>query len=55
MRLYYFDTNRGLKLKKFSRRLLTTNWRNIFARCKPLVASLYNVNDAAYSFRASDI
>ena len=55
MRLYYFDTNQGSKSKKSSRRLLTTNWRYIFARCKLLVASLYNVNVAAHSFRASDI
>ena len=39
----------GSKLKKSLRRLLATNWRNIVARCKFLVASLYNVNDAAHS------
>ena len=39
----------GSKLKKSSGRLLATNWRNIVARCKFLVASLYNVNDAAHS------
>jgi len=37
----------GSKLKNFSGRLLVTNWRNIVARCKFLVASLYNVNYAA--------
>ena len=36
--------------------LLVTNWRNIVTRCKFLVnASLYNVNDAARSIKASDI
>ena len=40
----------GLKIKKILRLpLLVTNWRNIVARCKFLVASLYNVNDAAHS------
>ena len=39
----------GSKLKKSSGRLLATNWRNIVAKCKFLVASLYNVNDAAHS------
>ena len=29
--------------------LRSPNWRNILARCKFLVASLYNVNDAAHS------
>ena len=29
--------------------LLATNWRNIVAGCKFLVASLYNVNDAIHS------
>ena len=28
---------------------MATNWRNILARCKFLVASLYNVNGAAHS------
>ena len=37
----------GLKLTKFSGRLFATTWRNIVARCKFLVASLYSVNDAA--------
>ena len=41
--------NQGSKLKKSSGRLLATNWRNIVARCKFSVASLYNVNDAAHS------
>ena len=47
----------GLEIKKKSpRRLLATNWRNIVARCKFLVASLYNVNEAAHSISlASDI
>ena len=36
----------GSKLKKSSGRLLATNWRNI-------VASLYNVNDAAHSMARS--
>ena len=39
----------GSKLKTSSSSLLATNWRNIVARCKFLVASLYNVNEAAYS------
>ena len=26
-----------------------TNWRNLVTRCKFLVASLYNVNDAAHT------
>ena len=38
----------GSKLEKFSGRLLATNWRNIVAKYKFLVASLYNVNDAAH-------
>ena len=38
----------GSKLKKSSSRLLTTNCRNIVARCKFLVGSLYNVNDTAH-------
>ena len=42
-------TKQGLKLKKSSGHLLATNWRNIVTRCKFLVTSLYNVNDAAYS------
>ena len=40
--------NQGSKLKKSSSRLLTTNCRNIVARCKFLVGSLYNVNDTAH-------
>ena len=39
----------GSKLKKSSGRLLATNWRNIVAKCKFLVASLCNGNDAAHS------
>ena len=39
----------GSKLEKSSGRLLATNWRNIVARCKFLVASSYNVNDTARS------
>ena len=39
----------GSKLKKSSGRFLATKWRKIVARCKFLVASLYNVNDAAHS------
>ena len=39
----------GSKLEKSSGRLLATNWRNIVASCKFLVASLYNVNDATHS------
>ena len=46
---YMLYKNQGSKLKKSSGRLLATNWRNIVARCKFLVASLYNVNDAARS------
>ena len=38
----------GSKLKKSSSTLLTTNCRNIVARCKFLVGSLYNVNDTAH-------
>ena len=41
--------HQGSKLKKFSGCLLATNCRSIVARCKFLVASLYNVNDAAHS------
>ena len=37
----------GLEIKKSSGCLLTNNWRNIVARCKFLVSSFYNVNDAA--------
>ena len=44
-----YDHVQGSKLKKSSGRLLATNWRNIVARCKFLVASLYNVNDTAHS------
>ena len=48
--------SQGSKLKKSPSRLLATNWRNIVSRCKFLVASLYNVNDAAHSISlASDI
>ena len=43
----------GSKLKIASGRLLATNGRNIVARCKFLVASLYNVNDAAHSMARS--
>ena len=43
------SSNTGLEIKKSSGRLLATNWRNIVARCKHLVASLYKVNDAAHS------
>ena len=39
----------GLEIKKSSGRLLTINWRNIVAKCKLLVVSLYNVNGAAHS------
>ena len=35
----------GSKLKKLLGRLLATNWRNIVARCKFSVASLYNQNN----------
>ena len=35
----------GSKLKKSLGRLLATNWRNIVARCKFSVASLYNQNN----------
>ena len=45
----------GSKLRKSSGHLLATYWRNIVARCKFLVASLYIANDAAYNIRASDI
>ena len=43
----------GWKLKKSLGCLLATNWRNIVARCKFKVASLYNVNDAAHSMAQS--
>ena len=39
----------GSRLKKSSGRLLVTNWRNIVGSCTFLVATLYNVNDAAHS------
>ena len=39
--------SQGSKLKKCLGQLLATNWRNIVARCKFLIASLHNVNDAA--------
>ena len=42
-------TKQGSKLKKWSGHLLAINWRNVVARCKFLVASFYNVNDAAHS------
>ena len=45
--------NLGSKLKKSSGRLLATNWRNIVARGKFLVASLFNVNDTAHSMAQS--
>ena len=52
----YSMLKQGSKLKKSPSRLLVTNWRNIVARCKFLVTSLYNVNDAAHSISlASDI
>ena len=35
------------KLTKSSGCLVANNWRNIVTRCKFLVASFYNVNDAA--------
>ena len=37
----------GLEIKKSWGCLLANNWRNIVARCKFLVSSFYNVNDAA--------
>ena len=43
----------GSKLKKSSVRLMATNWRNIVARCKFLLASLYNVYDTAHSMARS--
>ena len=62
--IYYFNMwtvsldvstqRQGSKFKKSSGRLLATNWRNIVARCKFLVASLYNLNDAVHNTRASD-
>ena len=49
-------TSQGSKLKKSSGRLLATNWRNVVARYKFLVASLYDVNEAAHSISlASDL
>ena len=46
----------GSKLKKSSGRLLATNWRNMVASYKFLVATLYNVNEAAHSISlASDM
>ena len=39
----------GSKLKTSSGLLLVTNWRNIVAKCKLLVTSLYNVNGVAHS------
>ena len=45
----------GSKLKKSSGRLVATNWRNVVTRCKFLVASLLNVNDAVHRYMASDI
>ena len=39
----------GSKLKKSSGRLFATNWRNVVASCKFLVAILYDVNDTAHS------
>ena len=47
--LHTVSLPQGSKLKKSSGRLLATNWRNIVARCKFLVTSSYNVNDAARS------
>ena len=35
----------GLEIKKSLGHLLATNWRNLVARCKFLVASLYNQNN----------
>ena len=43
------QARQGSKLRKSSDHHLATNWRNIVARCKFLVAILYNVNDTAYS------
>ena len=38
-------STQGSKLKKSLGHLLATNWRNIVARCKFSVASLYNQNN----------
>ena len=43
----------GLKIKKIFRSPFGDYWRNIVTRCKFLVASLYNVNDAAHSMARS--
>ena len=43
------NIKQGSKLKKSWGYLLATNQRNIVTRCKFLVASLFNVNDAAHS------
>ena len=43
-----YDHVQGSKLKKSLGHLLAINWRNIVARFKFLVASLYHENDAAY-------
>ena len=46
----------GSNLKKSSVCLLTKNWRNMVARCKFVVASLYlMLSDAVHSIRVSDI
>ena len=46
---FHFLYSSRAKLKKSSGFLLATNWSNIVARCKFLVASLYKVNDSAHS------
>ena len=49
---FTFIYNRSSKMNYF---ICFTSCRNIVARCKFLVTSLYNVNDAAHSIRASYI
>ena len=41
-KVLFYVMIQGSKLKKWLGRLLVTNWRNLVARCKFLVASLYN-------------
>ena len=45
----------GLEIKKVLSLSQVTSCRNIVARCKFLVTSLYNVHDVARIIRASDI
>ena len=43
----------GLEIKKLLRSPLATDWKNVDGRCKFLVTSLFDVNDATHSMARS--